>query len=114
MWINPKTGKGWTDDEEAAFAELMAAGRLERLPAIRLWKRFNRDLKKALKYAGGEPMASRNASLVSARASKRVKGASFQTHLPVARLSRSERSQRQAGGEIVRAGILAGESVGGR
>ena len=40
----------WTDEEEQAFAELMAAG-LERLAAIRLYRRMEGDLKKAMKHA---------------------------------------------------------------
>jgi len=51
IWINPNTGKGWTDEEECAFAEIMAAGKLERLPAIRLYRRFKGDLGKAVKCA---------------------------------------------------------------
>jgi hypothetical protein len=51
MWINPKTGKGWTDEEEAAFAQVMAAGNLPRLPAIRLLRRFHGNLPKAIKLA---------------------------------------------------------------
>jgi hypothetical protein len=51
MWINPKTDKSWTDEEECAFAEIMAAGKLERLTAIRLYRRFKGDLQKALKSA---------------------------------------------------------------
>ena len=52
MWINERTGKGWTDEEEQAFAELMATG-LSRIAAIQMWKRFKKDLPKALKYARG-------------------------------------------------------------
>jgi len=48
---NPRTGKGWTYEEEKAFAEIMAAGGLERLPAIRLYRRFKGSLTKSLKYA---------------------------------------------------------------
>jgi hypothetical protein len=44
-------GKGWTDEEEHAFTEIMVTGGLERLPAIRLYRRFGCDLKRALKYA---------------------------------------------------------------
>jgi hypothetical protein len=40
----------WTDEEEAAFAKLMATG-LERMEAIRMYRRFKGDLKRALKYA---------------------------------------------------------------
>lgn len=51
MWTNPQTGKGWTDEEEAAFSAIMEAGKMERLPAIRLYRRLRGDLKKALRYA---------------------------------------------------------------
>lgn len=51
MWINRKTGKCWTDEEEADFAQIMIAGNLPRMPAIRLYRRFNSNLEKALKYA---------------------------------------------------------------
>ena len=51
MWINPKTGLGWTDEEETAFAEIMAAGQIERLPAIRLYRRCRSNLNRALEYA---------------------------------------------------------------
>jgi hypothetical protein len=40
----------WTDEEEQALARLMATG-LERLAAIRLFRRMKGDLKKALKHA---------------------------------------------------------------
>lgn len=50
MWMNPKTGKGWTDQEEAVFAQIMACW-LERLPAIRLYRRCGTDLGKAVRYA---------------------------------------------------------------
>jgi hypothetical protein len=41
----------WTPDEEQAFARLMQAGRIERLPAIRLYRRCNGDLTRALAVA---------------------------------------------------------------
>jgi len=40
----------WTDEEEQAFATLMATG-LERLAAIRLFRRMKGDLKKAMRHA---------------------------------------------------------------
>lgn len=52
MWINERTGKGWTDVEEAAFAQLEATG-LTRIQGIQMWKRFKKDLDKALAYARG-------------------------------------------------------------
>jgi hypothetical protein len=51
MWTNPKTGKGWTDDEEAAFAQIEQVSRLNRIQAIQLWKRCGKDLAKALQIA---------------------------------------------------------------
>lgn len=73
MWINPNTGKGWTDAEEAAFAQIMAAGRLERLPAIRLYRRCRCALNRALQIASesSELKGKRN---VSGRHAQRLKG----------------------------------------
>lgn len=51
MWINPNTGRGWTDEEERAFARIMATGQMERMSAIRLYRRCRGNLAKALKYA---------------------------------------------------------------
>jgi hypothetical protein len=42
--------QGWTREEEAAFYELMMAGELERLPAIRMYWRFGGNVKRALSY----------------------------------------------------------------
>ena len=39
-WINSRSGKSWSDEEEADFAEIMRVGKLERLPAIRLFKQY--------------------------------------------------------------------------
>jgi hypothetical protein len=41
----------WTSEEESAFQQIMAVSDLERLPAIRLFRRCNDDLAKALKIA---------------------------------------------------------------
>lgn len=46
------TDTTWTLEEEAAFAKIMGAGHLERLAAIRLYKRCGKDLEKALRIAG--------------------------------------------------------------
>jgi hypothetical protein len=51
LWINPHTGKGWTDEEEKAFAEIQAASRLNRIRALHLWKRCRKNLAKALDLA---------------------------------------------------------------
>jgi hypothetical protein len=49
--INPKTGKGWTDLEETVFAEIMEIGRMERIPAIHLYRRCGSNPEKALRCA---------------------------------------------------------------
>jgi hypothetical protein len=41
----------WTEAEETAFAEIMRAGQIERLSAIRLLRRFNGNLARALEIA---------------------------------------------------------------
>ena len=51
MWTNPKTGKGWTDEEEAAFAAIQDAGQASRSRAIQLWKRCGKDAAKAVRIA---------------------------------------------------------------
>ena len=50
-WINPNTGKGWTDDEEAAFAQIQTVSRLNRIKAIHLWKRCRKNTERALAVA---------------------------------------------------------------
>jgi len=89
MWINPNTNKGWTDEEECALAEIMGARSLDRLSAIRLYRRFKGDLRKALKYActSGNPelQANRQVALVKARRARRLKGVFY----------RENRSQRR-------------------
>ena len=49
--INPRTGKGWTDEEEATFADIMRIGRVERIGAIQLFRRCKSDHAKAIKLA---------------------------------------------------------------
>lgn len=49
--MNPNTGKGWTDTEEATFADIMRVGRLTRIKAIHLWARCRRDPAKAVRSA---------------------------------------------------------------
>ncbi len=51
MWINPKTGKGWTDGEEGIFANIQATSRLNRIQAIQLYRRVNSNAVKALEIA---------------------------------------------------------------
>jgi hypothetical protein len=64
----------WTDEEESAFAEIMAAGGLGRMESIRLYRRFKNDVGAALKYARGHRgNAKREAVLAKARAEKRIK-----------------------------------------
>jgi hypothetical protein len=51
MYINPNTGKGWTDAEEATFADIMRIGHLTRIKAIHLWARCKRNTEKSLALA---------------------------------------------------------------
>lgn len=51
MWKNPKTGKGWTDEEEATFADIMRIGHMERIKAIQLFRRCKSDHAKAVGLA---------------------------------------------------------------
>jgi hypothetical protein len=51
MWTNPRTGKGWTDEEESSFLQVIAAGSIKRMEAIRLYRRMKADLKRALTHA---------------------------------------------------------------
>jgi hypothetical protein len=51
MYLNPETDKGWTPDEESAFEQIARAGDIQRLPAIRLWRRCRQDLSRALRLA---------------------------------------------------------------
>lgn len=44
----------WTQEQEQAFSQIMAVGLLERLPAIRLYRRSNENPDKALKIALAE------------------------------------------------------------
>ena len=41
----------WTDEQESAFASIMAAGNLERLDAIRLYRRNRENLSRSLAIA---------------------------------------------------------------
>jgi hypothetical protein len=50
---------GWAVAEELAFDELMSAGNLERLPAIRLFRRCGGDLKRAVEIARANRVESR-------------------------------------------------------
>ena len=45
------TDKGWTDQEEAAFAKIQQASRLNRIEAIKLFRRFKGDVPRALAIA---------------------------------------------------------------
>ena len=69
------TSTTWTQEEEKAFAQLMSAGRLERLPAIRLYRRFKGNLPKALEvaldYHITPEQAARNAERTAKRLEKR-------------------------------------------
>lgn len=41
----------WTQEQEMAFARIMEVGHIDRLPAIRLFRRYSNDLAKALEIA---------------------------------------------------------------
>ena len=43
--------RGWTDQEEAAFAQIQQASRLNRIEAIKLFRRFKGDVPRALAIA---------------------------------------------------------------
>jgi hypothetical protein len=51
MDTNPNTGKGWTDAEEATFAQIMRVGRMDRIKAIQLFRRCKSEHAKAVKLA---------------------------------------------------------------
>ena len=51
MYINPNTGKGWTDAEEATFADIMRIGHLTRIKAIHLFRRCRSNAAKAITMA---------------------------------------------------------------
>jgi hypothetical protein len=58
----------WTPEEEASFQQLMAAGHLERLPVIRLYRRCRCNLTKALAIAKmNAPEIARNKAAGEAR-----------------------------------------------
>jgi hypothetical protein len=70
----------WTQDEEAAFAQLMRVGHFDRMSAIRLYRRSGSDLGKALAIAKAEAptegeLARRKAAgeRLKARAAERSK-----------------------------------------
>lgn len=79
--------KEWTAAEESAFRQIMTVSDLERLPAIRLYRRCKSNLAKALqiakdcygmsdtqKTAYEQNKAARIAGLVKARAARRLNG----------------------------------------
>src|SRR5262245_49649243 len=49
VYVNPKTGKGWTPSEEAAFAAIAGVSRLSRIQAIQLYRRCWSDFAKTLR-----------------------------------------------------------------
>lgn len=85
--MNHETGKGWTNAEEKAFAQIMATGELDRLSAIRLYRRMQGNLAKALRYASEsrEMKAQRSVCLVQARHAKRLKGQFDRENRPLTR-----------------------------
>ena len=64
----------WTAEEESAYKQIMQAGNLARLPAIRLYRRCGCDTVKALRIAKQDhgatdrQVAARTAGLVKAHA----------------------------------------------
>jgi len=75
MWMNPKTGKGWTDEEEAIFEEIQAVSRLSRVQSIQLWKRFGRSRDKTVAVAKTDyPRATESqlAGLAKGRATQKA------------------------------------------
>jgi hypothetical protein len=80
MWINPKTGKGWTDAEEATFAEIMRIGYLTRIKAIQLFRRCRSNEVKAIRMAaeyGAAPRASASVNAARTANLKRFKEGHF-------------------------------------
>ena len=51
MWTNPNTAKGWTDAEEATFADIMRITGMGRIGAIQLFRRCKPTHAKPLKLA---------------------------------------------------------------
>jgi hypothetical protein len=85
MWINPNTGKGWTDAEEATFADIMRISHKERIAAIQLFRRCRSNATKALKLAAEYGVTAQAAEAGNAA---RAEGA---------RRSREARSEAQKG-----------------
>lgn len=76
MWLNPKTGKGWTDEEEAAFLEIQQVSRLNRIESIQLFRRFKGSREKAVAVAKAHypvPRESQLNRLAKARQAKKAK-----------------------------------------
>ena len=79
----------WTPEEEAAFARLMKVGPLERLPAIRLYRRCRGNLDRALRIAeAGRPTPGELARRAAA-------GARLRTPCADHRIRRAERGSRE-------------------
>jgi hypothetical protein len=76
MDLNPKTGKGWTDAEEATFADIMRIGALGRMAAIRLFRRCKSNPAMALKLAA-EQGERKTASTARVEKLRRLKEARF-------------------------------------
>lgn len=83
----------WTPEEESAFQKLMAAGHLERMPAIRLFRRCRCDLKKALALARTDaPAIARNKARAERTRATRLSRSAF-----IDARDEPERSQANAG-----------------
>ena len=78
----------WTKSEEQGFSEIMKAGNMERLPAIRLFRRVGGDIARALQIAKRglsdsqiadyeKTKAARITRLAEVRKTKRLMGVVF-------------------------------------
>ena len=77
-YINPRTGKGWTDAEEITFAGIMHVGRMERAnQAIQLWARckLNTAVPLVLAEYGKATLAAESANATRAANLKRLRKA---------------------------------------
>ena len=74
---------GWTSAEESAFAQIMQAGHLDRMRAVRLYRRCGEDLTRGLEIARAE--APTEAESISRKASgERLRLRALQTrHSPI-------------------------------
>ena len=79
MWI-----KGWTDDEERLFADIMSVSRLSRIQAIQLWKRCRENAAKAVRLAAKNYPRPTEAQLAGLRNANEVRSRARKAILPSA------------------------------